>query len=314
VQEALFRLGRRPQWHQTDNTSAATHKPATGKRVFNEDYKALIGHLGMKPRTIEIGEKEQNGDVEAAHGALKRWLKQHLLLRGSSDFESIEAYEHWLWRLLERRNPLRHERLNEELAAMAVLTVSRLTEFKEVDVRVTSYSTIRVLHNTYSVPSRLRGEWVRVRIYERRLEVRYGGMPQLEIERLQGRFGHRIDYRHIIWSLVRKPGAFARYRYREDLFPSLVFRQAYDAIHDQRADLRGDLEYLRILHLAAATMESEVEAALECLIEAGQVPSADTVRSLVDPDDHQAKLPALEAYHVELDCYDELLGDEEVAS
>ena len=85
--------------------------------------------------------------------------------------------------------------------------------------------------------------------------------------------------------LVRKPGAFARYRYREGLFPSLAFRQAYDAIHEQRADVRGDLEYLRILHLAAATMETEVEAALECLLEAGEVPSADAVRALVEPAD-----------------------------
>ena len=314
LQEALFRLGRRTEWHQTDNTSAATHKPTTGKRIFNEDYKALMTHLGMKPRTIAIGKKEQNGDVEASHGALKRWLKQHLLLRGSRDFESVAAYEEWLWHLLESRNPLRQARLAEELAAMPPLNATRLAEFQEVHVKVTSYSTIRVAYNTYSVPSRLRDEWVRVRLYERWLEVRYGGEPQLEIERLQGRGGHRIDYRHIIWSLVRKPGAFARYRYREDLFPSLVFRQAYDAIHDQQADVRGDLEYLRILHLAAATMESEVEAALECLLDAKQVPDADSVRFLVDPDDQRTELPELDAYEVELGSYDQLLGDAEVAS
>jgi hypothetical protein len=316
VQEALFRLGRRTEWHQTDNTTAATHKPTTGKRVFNDDYKSLMNHLGMKPRTIKIGKKEQNGDVEAAHGALKRWLKQHLLLRGSRDFESIEAYERWLWRLLERRNPLRQKRLNQELAVMVPLKATRLAEFQELDVKVTSYSTIRVAHNTYSVPSRLKDEWVRVRLYERWLEVRYGGEPQFEIERLRGRFGHRIDYRHIIWSLVRKPGAFARYRYREDLFPSLVFRQAYDAIYERQTDVRGDLEYLRILHLAAATMETEVEAALECLMEAGLVPCADTVRSLVDPDDKRSELPELQAYEVELSSYDELLDRDcdEVAS
>ncbi|MBW2524548.1 MAG: IS21 family transposase [Deltaproteobacteria bacterium] len=314
VQEALFRLGRHPEWHQTDNTTAATHQPAEGKRVFNKDYQELIAYLGMKPRTIKIGKKEQNGDVEAAHGALKRWLEQHLKLRGSRDFESIEAYEQWLGGLVERRNRLRHKRLAEELAAMAPLQVARLAEFRELDVRVTSYSTIRVAHNTYSVPSRLRDEWVRVRLYERRLEIRYGGELQLEVERLQGRFGHRIDYRHIIWSLVRKPGAFARYRYREGLFPSLAFRRTYDAIHEQRADVRGDLEYLRILHLAAATMESEVEAALECLLEAGGVPNVDAVRELVEPDEIAAEHAGWQAYEVELGSYDELLSDEEVAS
>jgi hypothetical protein len=313
VQEALFRLGRRPEWHQTDNTSAATHKPTTGKRVFNDDYRDLIVYLGMKPRTTEVGAKEQNGDVEASNGAIKRWLEQRLLLRQSRDFDSVEEYETWLWQLLVRRNERRAAKLRDELAVMRPLEVARLAEFRElVDVPVTSWSTVRVLRNTYSVPSRLTNVRVRVHVYERSLEVWYGGKRQVELERLRGEGGHRINYRHIIWSLVQKPGAFARYRYRDDLFPTLVFRRAFDAIYERSPNVRGDVEYLRILHLAAATMESEVEAALECLLEAGEVPRADTVRALVVGDD-AVELPAMEAYDVELGEYDGLLG-EEVAS
>jgi len=96
VQEALFRLGKRPVWHQTDNSTAATHDVPSGKRAFNDNYVKLMKHLGMKPRTIGIGKSNQNGDVEAMNGALKRRLKQHLLLRGSSDFASVETYEAWL--------------------------------------------------------------------------------------------------------------------------------------------------------------------------------------------------------------------------
>lgn len=306
VQEALFRLGRRPKWHQTDNSSAATHQPQTGNRAFNDDYQALMDHLGLKPRTIGIGQKEQNGDVEAANGALKRWLNQHLLLRGSRDFDSVDEYERWLWDLLEKRNTLRSERLNQELAVMEPVNASRLAEFRELDVRVTRNSTIRVLYNTYSVPSRLRDELIRVRIYESKLEVWYGGNKQFETERLRGRFGHRINYRHIIWSLIRKPGAFARYRYREDLFPSLTFRRAYDLLHEQQPDVRGDLEYLRILHLSAATMQSEVEAALSCLLEVKQVPSYAEVRSLVIVDE-SAPPPPMECFEVDLGDYDDLL-------
>ncbi len=310
VQEALFRLGRRAVWHQTDNSSAATHRPATGDRVFNDDYQSLMDHLGLKPRTIGIGKKEQNGDVEASHGALKRWLKQRLLLRGSSDFESIEAYEQWLWHLLGKRNVLREQRLNQELAVMAPMNASRLAEYRELDLRVTSFSTIRVMHNTYSVPSRLKKARVRVRVYEGKIEVWYAGQSQFQTERLKGRFGHHIDYRHIIWSLVRKPGAFARYRYRADLFPSLVFRKTHDAIHEEQPDVRGDLEYLRILHLAAATSESEVEIALECLLEAGQAPTSAAVRSLVVIDNTPTEAPEMEVLKPDIQEYDRLLdGD-----
>ena len=113
---------------------------------------------------------------------------------------------------------------------MRPLSVERLAEYVVDDVLVTAWSTIRVKHNAYSVPSRLIGEWVRVRLFDDRLEVSFRGKDQLVVDRLHGRNGHSINYRHIIWSLVQKPGAFALYRYREDLFPSLIFRRAYDSL------------------------------------------------------------------------------------
>jgi hypothetical protein len=130
VQAALFRLGRVPLYHQTDNSTAATHSLRSGKRQFNEEYAALMRHLGMTPRTIGVGQKEQNGDVESANGALKRRLKQHLLLRGSCDFESVEAYTCWLHGVLAQANGLRQRRLREELSAMRPLSVKRLPEYR----------------------------------------------------------------------------------------------------------------------------------------------------------------------------------------
>lgn len=305
VQSAVFRLGRVPRFHQTDNSTAATHDLRTGKRGFNAEYEALMRHLGMEPRTIEPGQKHQNGDVEALNGALKRRLEQHLLLRGSRDFASQEAYESWLVEVMEKANRLRRRRLAEELEAMRALRVDRLPEYSEVEVRVSSWSTIRVKHNAYSVPSRLTGERVRVRVFDSRLEVFYGGCHQLTIERLRGEGGHRIDYRHIIWSLVRKPGAFALYRYREELFPTPAFRRAYDRLHAARATPRADLEYLRILHLAASTMESEVEVALELLGE--EEPLYERVKSLVQPARSLAA-PAVMVPVVDLHAYDALLA------
>src|SRR6185436_8125118 len=137
----------------------------TGKRGFNEEYLAIMAHLGLTPRTIGIGEKEQNGDIEASHGVLKRRLEQHRLLRGSRDFASTERYERGLWEEMEAANRLRHTKVAEELAVMRPLMVSRLPEYPEESVVVTSWSTVRVRRNTYSVPSRLIGETVRAHVY-----------------------------------------------------------------------------------------------------------------------------------------------------
>jgi len=316
VQESLFQLGHSPEYHQTDNSTGATHnlskaekqEGAKGTRGFNEDYLALMNHYGMKPRTIKVGAKEQNGDVESSNGSVKRRVFQHLLLRGSKDFESVQAYEGWLRGIFEKANAQRSKRLSEELEVMKVLRVERLAEFQEIQVGVTSWSTIRVKRNTYSVPSRLIRERVRVRIFEDRLEVYYGGVHQLTCERLRGEGGHRINYRHIIWSLVRKPGAFERYRYREDLFPSLTFRRSYDALCEALPSRKADVEYLRSLHLAAKTLESTVETALESMLARGELPLADRLKQLVAPEEPQ--IPEMAVPPIDLGAYDALLAME----
>jgi len=317
VQAALFRLGRVPRFHQTDNSTAATHgvpkssAEAKSKRPFNDEYRALMRHFGMEPRTTEVGEKEQNGDVEASHGVLKRRIEQQLLLRGSRDFESRESYERWLQDLVDKGNHARREKVAEELGAMRALTVARLAEFIEIDVQVSSWSTIRVKYNAYSVPSRLIGEFVRVRVHEDRIEVDYGGQRQMTAPRLRGRNGHCINYRHVIWSLVKKPGAFERYKYKEDLFPSLAFRRAYDALQTPHRGIEGDLDYIRILHLAASTMEADVEAALECLLAEHQKPTPEAVKLLVAPS--RTEVPELEQQAIDLRIYDGLLAIEEAS-
>lgn len=313
VQSAVFRLGRVPGYNQTDHTSAATHRidlakdtDSTKTREFNEEYEKFINYLGMKPRTIGVSKPNQNGDVESLNGALKRCLEQHLKLRGSRDFESVEAYEHWVQAIITRLNQTRSTRVKEELAAMKELSVKRLPDYQTIDARVNRGSTIRVKDNSYSVPSRLKGESVKVRIYDERLEVYYGGMLQLEVERLLGQNKSRINYRHIIWSLVKKPGAFARYRHREELFPSPVFRRAYDVLCEKLgAGTKADGQYLKILHHSAAIGESDVEASLELLLSEGRTPDADKVKVLVGPP--TPEIPQMAPYKPELAEYDELL-------
>ncbi len=183
-----------------------------------------------------------------------------------------------------------------------------------MDVRVREGATISVKSNVYSVPSRLKGEKVRVRVYDDRLEIYYAQKLQFTVPRLHGRGGHRINYRHVIWTLVRKPGAFQRYRYREDLFPSFTFRRAYDELSSTLPERQADLEYLRCLQLAAETMECEVEAALSLVLEDGRLPTAQLVKELVEPEKPQ--IPAVSIEDIDLGSYDSLLeySELEVAS
>jgi hypothetical protein len=316
VQAALFQLGRVPEYHQTDNSTAATHRipdgklvrAEDGKRPFNEEYLAVMRHFGMKPRTTEIGAKEQNGDVEASNGAIKRRLEQALLVRGNRDFVSVEAWESFVQEVLRKANSVRGHRVTEDLAAMRPLVVSRLPEFTEEQICVSEWSTLRVKHCAYSVPSRLIGATLRVRIYEDRIEADYADKAELRCERLRGRNLHRIDYRHVIGSLIRKPGGFARYVYREEMFPSVVFRRAYDAVQTPHHGVKGDVEYLRILHLAASTLEADVGAALERLFAEGRAISADNVKAIVGSP-VPTEVPVLDALLIDLSPYDELLAE-----
>lgn len=318
LQRALFQLGRVTEWHQTDNSTAATHQVPRDKQVvhessgrkrpFNADYLALMRHFDMKPRTTGVGEKEQNGDVEARNGALKRRLGQALLLRGSRDFEDVATWQRFVDNVNRKANKARSRRVAEELPTMRELNVAKLPEYVELTSVVSEWSTIRVKHNGYSVPSRLIGHELKIHLHEDRIEAYLGDDLQLACERLRGRGSHRIDYRHIIWSLVRKPGGFARYVYREEMFPSLVFRRAYDAIQTPHRGTRGDLEYLRILHLAATTLEADVEAALELLLDAQETITSDSVKAVVGnaelPD-----VPLLLPGKIDLVAYDQLLAE-----
>ena len=312
VQRALFQLGRVPLFHQTDNSTAATHRIAKADedtsrpRPFNDDYLALMRHYGMTPRTIARGESHQNGDVEAANGAIKRALEQALLKRGHRDFDSTDHYQRWLDEVSRVRNRSRGTRVEQELAAMRPLAVERLVEFVEERVRVTCWGTICVRKNIYSVPTRLIGQQLRVRLYEDRLEAWFGERCELRCERLRGESKKRIDYRHLVWSLLRKPGAFERYVYRAEMFPTRRFREAFDALSMTKQGTARDVEYLRILHLAASTMESDVEAALELLHTQGEELTADKVKALVEAR-RPAPVPALRPMTPDLHEYDALL-------
>jgi len=305
LQKALFELGGVPQTHQSDRMSAAVSN-LSERKDFTARYEGLLGHYGMAGRKSQAGKAHENGDVEQRHHRLKRAVEQALLLRGSRDFASREDYEAFLRRLFDQLNVGRTERLAQELDVLRPLPATRYDRPKEVDVTVSSGSLIRVQNNVYSVSSRLIGETVRVRFHAETLEVFYGQRRVEVLERLRGRKNHGINYRHVIDSLVRKPGAFENYRYREDLFPTSRFRMAYDALkHAMPA--RAHKEYLEILRLAAHETETGVDDALRALIDAEQPITAKSVEALVKSGQTPPPVTEVRIDAVDLDLYDALL-------
>src|SRR3990172_859276 len=269
LQNALWSIGRGPVGHhRTDNLSAATFK-GEERREFTESYMALMRHYGMTPTKNQPRKSNENGDVEQAHYRIKERVDQALLLRGSRDFAVRGEYDDFLRKIFGERNLGRNKRLQEELAVMKPLPSHRLNDFREYAVPVSSWSTVQVAHNTYSVPSRLMRYEVTARLHAERVELYFAGQCVAEMGRLRGRGKARIDYRHVIGSLVRKPGAFENYRYREEMFPSTVFRQAYDQLvnDDSRHASR---RYLEILEWAALNSEAAMECSLRQLLDAGE--------------------------------------------
>ena len=306
LEAGLWQLGGVPTQHRTDHLSAAFRPlDAAGRAAATARYTALLAHYGLEATTNNVGASHENGDVEQAHFRFKQAVDQALRVRGSREFPDRAAYARFLQGLVKQRNLTRQARWAEERAVLRPLPATPLALCRELRVPVSRFSTIQVLRNTYSVPSRLIGARVTVRVRAETLEVYHGTTHLLTLPRLLGARQHHIDYHHLIWSLVRKPGAFAQYRYRDELFPSLVFRQGYDALA-QGGDGRADREYVRILHLAANTAESEVAAALGLLLDTGTAPTFEAVRSLVHVPG-PVVLPALTPAVLDLRVYDRLL-------
>jgi transposase len=314
LQEGFYRLGRVSGELRVDHSTAATHQVGSGpERAFNREFVSLCEHYGVKPATIGVGRPNENGDVESSNGHLKRRLHQHLLLRGSRDFGTEVEYEGFLVGVVERANAGRKVRLAEELAVMRPLPVTRLSEYDEVYCRVSSASTIRVKKKGYSVPARLIGQELKVEVYETQLKLYAGRDCVGVLPRERGDRGMVLDYRHVIDHLLRKPGAFEGYRYREELFPRRTYRQAYDRLVIQHGARRGGVEYLRLLKLASEVNEDDLELLLiEYVCPPYPAWSVDRLREVLQPPAMRV-LPPL-TLEPEWRSYDALLAEsQEVA-
>ena len=275
-----------------------THGP--DKEVFFPQHHSI---------TINVACPDEQGDVESQNGHLKRRIKQHLLLRGNRDFAQEEDYDQFLEEVMEKANKPRLKRLAEELAVMSPLPCSALAEYREVDARVSRQSTIRVRKVVYSVPSRLIGQQLRVEVYESVLKLYLGRQAVLQLPRARSDRGAVINFRDVVAPLLRKPGAFLNYQHREQLYPTVAYREAYDRLVRDHGQRPGVIEYLHLLKLAIDHPVEKVEGAIVAWMVGTRKWGAAEVRASLVP--AEVLTPLVAELAPDLDSYDQLISPQE---
>jgi hypothetical protein len=306
LQNALWKLGGIPRYHKTDNLTCAVNKVGNPEE-FTDNYRGLAGHYGFESCKIQPHCPNENGDIEQRHHRFKKALEQALILRGSRDFNSCHEYELFLEKLLDQLNAGRSELLAEELKDLRPLPTRRYEDFTRDRCRVSRGCSIRVLKNSYSVNSRLIGENVDVRIYADHIEAWYAQRRIEILPRLRGENGHYINYRHVIDTLVRKPGAFENYRYKDDMFPTSQFKIAYDILRRQHGIKQANKQYLKILELAAKENQTSVNEALRLLINHADGIDFDSVKQMVESKQQPPAVTDVFIGDIDIDGYDCLL-------
>jgi len=263
----------------------------------------------MQPTRNNRGLAHENGSIESPHGHLKRAIEDALLLRGSRDFDTLEAYRHFVDEVVGRRNARNRKRLDLERPALQALPAHRTTDYEETIVTVTSTSGFTLKKVFYSVPSRLIGHRLRVRLYDDRLECFLGATPLITLRRgrphSSGKHGHVVDYRHVIHALRRKPMALLNLVYREQLFPRRSYQRAFEALlagDSEKQACRTIVGLLALAHDRAC--EAELAGAIDVELDAGRLPDLDTLGRRFAP--HPTAIPDITVEAAPLHLYDEL--------
>jgi hypothetical protein len=316
LRTALASLGGAPCLHRTDSLSAAFRNLERGAADDQtRAYRQLCADFGMQPTRNNPGISHENGAIESPNGHLKDDLDQALRLRGSRDFVDLDAYRSWLAAQVEaKRANLDPGRLAAERAALRPLPAampSPASLARTVDVRVSSASSIIVGKVLYTVDERFIGQTLRVLVYDDRLECFWHG-EQVAVLPRKARQGDRrervVNYHHIIESLVKKPGAFPRLTYRDQVHPSPVWRQTWEALAaalDERSASRTYLGLLLIAHRAGC--EDVLGAELARLRAADQLPDLEALRARFLPP-HAAEPPPILVIIPDASIYDQLLS------
>lgn len=307
IQNAFWQFGGVPIQHRTDSLSAAVRNHSD-RTTLTTRYAALMDHYGCAAQKTNARCANENGDVESQNGHLKDRIDQALMLRGCRDFTSRAEYMAFVQGIVDQANAGRWKRFTQEQLALRSLPGARLdTDDVLQGVRVSKSSTINVRANTYSVPSRLIGTKVDVKISAETITVTRQGNVIQTMPRLVGKQAASINYRHVIDSLVRKPGAFADYRYREEMFPSSYFRFAYDRLRSCHVESVADKLYLQILKLAADESQQVVEDALRETLSTSEAIVLDELRSKVAASESILSVTDIDVPPPNLNDFDSLL-------
>jgi hypothetical protein len=187
----------------------------------------------------------------------------------------------------------------------------RTSDYEETCVYVTSTGGFTLRKVFYSVPSRLIGHRLRVRLYDDRLELFLGGTALMTLQRgrpgVNGKHGHVIDYRHVIHALRRKPMALMDLIYRDQLFPREAYRLTFDRLCEQlppRTACKTMVELLSMAHERAC--EAQLAQALDEYLPQGQLPDLQALRSRFAPD--PASVPLVHVQLASLRDYEALLS------
>ncbi len=310
LQDALWALGGAPREHRSDSLSAAFRNLAAEvEEDWTARYAGLCAHYGMTASRNNRGLAHENGTIEAAHGHLKRAVEDTLLLRGSRDFDTLAAYRRFVDELVGRRNARNRKRIEAERAVLRPLPTRRTEDGEEAMVTVTSSGGFMLRRVFYTVPSRLIGHRLRVRIHDDRLKVFLGGTHLMTLPRGRGygdrRRAHVVDYRHVIHALRAKPLALPGLVYRDQLFPRDAYRRLYDAAMaglPEKAACRLVVGALALAHERGC--EADLAAAIDAQLEAGALPDLSELSTRFAP--ASAALPQVTVTLTPLSAYDAL--------
>jgi len=306
LQKALHLLGGAPSDHRTDSLSAAFNNQADHFRL---QYDALCKHYGMQPSRNNPGLSHENGAIEAAHGALKRRLSQALKLRGSTNFDTITDYQTFIDKVVSRLNRRVESRTAEERVHLKPLPTHSFADYTEVAVIVTRSATIDVRRVLYTVPSRLKGERVRIHLYHDRLSVFLGTDPVATLPRVYAKGRERarcVNYRHVIHALSAKPQAFRYSQLRDNLLPCDRYRRLWKYV-DQQLPAREACKWIvGVLRLASDyDCEAKLIDSLEPMIEQNSLPDLKKLQAKFLPEE---TMPVVEVNQLPLADYDNLLA------
>jgi hypothetical protein len=310
MQNALWALGGAPREHRTDSLSAAFRNlDQQAQDDLTGRYDELCAHYGMTPTRNNLGIAHENGAIEGPHGHLKRAIGDALLMRASHDFDDLTAYRSFIDEIVGRRNARHAKRIDVERADLQKLPRWRTCDYEEVIVRVTSSGGFTLRKVFYTVPSRLIGHQLRVRLHDDRLDVFIGGTHLMTLERghahPSGKHDHVVDYRHVIASLRRKPMALLNLVYRDRLFPRQAYRHSFDALLERFPEKKACRVMVDLLALAHDRgCEAELAELLAADLAAGQLPDMAALRQRFVPD--PARLPTVVVHLVPLNAYNGL--------